>query len=105
MAVPKFYEFFRSFLTVLMRLIFVGAFLVMACIGGILQSKSGDKDEQIVTSQSLHEELNEERKQQGRGSLPAINSGQTSTNTYARMDKSWRSVPDFFLQLIRGRRK
>jgi len=34
--------------------------------------------------------------------MPAVNPGKGgSTSTYARMDKSWKSAPDFFKQMIK----
>ena len=56
----------------------------------------------IPSSQNLHAEWNEERAKKGLKEMPAINpKGAGSTNTYARMDKSWKSAPDFFKQMIR----
>ena len=83
----------------------IGITLILMIVGAIIGARTGNKNDKTVTSSTLREELNEERKAQGKSSLPAINSGSTSTSTYARMDKSWRSVPDFFIQLVRGRRK
>ena len=62
------------------------------------------KDDEIITSSSLHKEVNEERKRAGKESIPAINNfGGTSTNNLARKDKSWSSVPDFFAKLAKGK--
>ena len=62
------------------------------------------KDNEIITSSSLHKEVNEERKREGKESIPAINNfGGTSTNNLARKDKSWSSVPDFFAKLAKGK--
>lgn len=83
------------------KILIIGIVLVLAGIGGAVGVRSGEKDEKIVNSQELHEEMNEKRRQEGKPSLTAING---DTNTYARKDKSWNSVPDFFIQLIRGRR-
>lgn len=88
-----------------MKIIIVGIVLVMAAIGSVMGTRSGEKDDKTVTSHELQEELNKERRSQGKQGMPAINSGTLSTSTYARMDKSWKSVPDFFKQLIRGRRE
>ena len=60
------------------------------------------KDEKILSSSNLHAEWNEERAKKGLKEMPAINpKGMGSTNTYCRMDKSWKSAPDFFKQMIK----
>ena len=65
-----------------------------------------DKDKKIVSSAELQKELNEERKAKGLKEMPAVNPTKGgSTNTYCRMDKSWKSAPDFFKQRIKGRKE
>lgn len=60
------------------------------------------KDERILSSSNLHEEWNEERREKGLKEMPAVNpKGAGSTSTYGRMDKSWKSAPDFFRQMIK----
>ena len=62
-----------------------------------------EKDEKILSSSNLHEEWNEERAKKGLKEMPAINpKGAGSTNTYCQSDKSWKSAPDFFKQMIKG---
>lgn len=60
--------------------------------------------DKILSSQNLHAELNEEREKKGLGEIPAVNSLKGSTNTLARMDKSWKSAPDFFKQMIKDKK-
>lgn len=60
-----------------------------------------DENEKIITSKTLHEDLNEERKRKGLGEIPAINSKNCGASTIARKDKSWNSVPDFFAKLFK----
>lgn len=63
-------------------------------------------DEKILSSSNLHAEWNEERAKQGLKEMPAINpKGAGSTNTYCQADKSWKSAPDFFKQMIKGRKE
>ena len=63
-------------------------------------------DEKILSSSNLHAEWNEERAKQGLKEMPAINpKGAGSTNTYARMDDSWKSAPGFFKQMIKGKKE
>ncbi len=58
-------------------------------------------NDKIYTSQSLHEEMNAERKRNGEGEIPAINALRGGTGTIARKDKSWSSVPGFFVKLFK----
>ena len=62
-------------------------------------------NEKILSSSNLHEEWNEERREKGLKEMPAINpKGAGSTNTYCQADKSWKSAPDFFKQMIKGKK-
>lgn len=87
---------------VLTVLVFVGVPLG-AAIGGFFGSKEKEESsEPVVRSRDLHESMNREREKQGESSLPSINTVQgTSTNSLARRDHSWSSVPDFFIKLFR----
>lgn len=58
-------------------------------------------NDRIYTSRDLHEELNTERKRQGLDEIPAINALRGGTGTIARKDKSWDSVPGFFVKLFK----
>ncbi|MBR2619219.1 MAG: hypothetical protein IKC98_00085 [Firmicutes bacterium] len=59
-------------------------------------------NEKILSSNNLHAEWNAERAKKGLKEMPAINpKGACSTNTYARMDDSWKSAPGFFKQMIK----
>lgn len=61
------------------------------------------KNDDIITSQSLHDQVNAERKREGKNALPEINAvGGASTGNLARRDKSWNSVPGFFAKLFKG---
>ena len=78
--------------------------IVIIPIAIMLSSISGGdaKKSAPVNSRELHDRMNEERKKRGEGSIPAINNmGGVSTNNLARRDKSWSSVPDFFVKMIR----
>lgn len=69
-------------------------------------NKMTKDNEKILSSQNLHAELNEEREKKGLKEIPAINpKGAGSTNTYARMDDSWKSAPDFFKQMIKNNKE
>lgn len=95
-------------------LLLVLLFLVMLGIGisvlvdgnrAINKSNASRTDNEVINSSKLHEEVNQELKQEGKSSIEAINTiGGVSTNNLARKDKSWNSVPDFFYKLIKGRK-
>ena len=101
---------------VVFLLVFIGVPLG-ASIGGLMgggkddfkyerEEKEMKTDNGPVSSKDLHKEMNIERKNRGDGELPAINTVTgVSTNNLARRDKSWSSVPDFFIKLIRGKHK
>ena len=84
------------------RIVIIGIGLVLAGIGGIIGSRNGEKDKTSINSQSLTQDLNEDRRKQGKVELRPING---DTNTYARKDKSWKNAGDFFLQMLRGRKE
>ena len=69
--------------------------------------KMADKKDDIVTSEDLRKEINEERKQRGEYEIPAINPGQSgiSFGTLARKDKSWDNFFDFAVKLFKGEKK
>ena len=95
-------------------LLLVLLFLVMLGIGisvlvdgnrAINKSNASRTDNEVINSSKLHEEVNQELKQEGKSSIEAINTiGGVSTNNLARKDKSWNSVPDFFYKMIKGKR-
>lgn len=60
----------------------------------------------IINSHKLHKEWSDERKSSGLKEISAINNAAgTSTGNLARMDKSWKSAPDFFKQMILGQNR
>lgn len=61
----------------------------------------GFDEEKIITSKSLQEEMNQERIRQGKEEVQAINPRGAGTSTMARKDKSWKSVPGFFANLLK----
>lgn len=88
----------------MVKLVIIICVIVLAAISAVVFPKDKN-DNKIIRSKDLHEKMNEERRAEGKYSMPAINSGQTSTDTYARKDKSWSSVPDFFYKMIKGKDK
>lgn len=64
------------------------------------------KKQNIPSSQNLHAEWTKERKAQGLKEIPPINNAAgTSTGNLANDDKSWKSAPDFFRQMIRSKQE
>ena len=56
----------------------------------------------IYTSKDLFDEFAKEREKQGLFSMPASNNGE---GRIARKDKSWSSVPGFFVNLFKKGKK
>ncbi len=66
------------------------------------KQKSRKESSTPATSRSMTDELNRERKREGKSSIRPINPGLAgSTNTYARQDKGYSSTPDFFIKLFK----
>lgn len=60
----------------------------------------------IPSSQNLHAEWTKERKKKGLKEIAPINNAAgTSTGNLANDDKSWKSAPDFFKQMIKDKRE
>lgn len=55
-------------------------------------------NDKIYTSKELFDEFAKEREKEGLFSMPASNNGE---GTIARKDKSWGSVPGFFVKLFK----
>ena len=88
---------------VLTLLFFIGIPVAIG-IGGLMASKGDDsKDgEAVISSRDLHDSMNRERAAKGESSMPSINTVQgVSSNTLARRDHSWSSLPDFFIKMFR----
>ena len=69
-------------------------------------SKSTRPEDAIVDSKTLHKEMNADLKRNGKSGLEAINTvGGVSTNNLARKDKSWSSLPDFFIKMAKNKDK
>lgn len=60
-------------------------------------------EESVVTSRDLLNNINEDRQKKGLHEIPEVNS-KSGGNTYARLDKSFKSVPDFFVKLFSKKR-
>ena len=87
-------------------------FLFLAIMGiGVSMIVDGNKsvetgssraEDEVVDSKTLHSEMNRDLKRDGKSPLEAINTmGGVSTNNLARKDKSWNSVPDFFIKTFK----
>ncbi len=83
-------------------LFFVGVPIVLAISGVTMHDSNKDDADRVISSKDLHASMNREREASGDASLPSINTvAGVSTNSLARKDKSWSSVPDFFIKMIR----
>ena len=56
-----------------------------------------------VTTEDLRAQMNRERQKEGLHQLPALNS-KSGGNGYARLDKSFKSAPDFYRQLLKKKK-
>ena len=84
----------------------IGISVVVDGNKAVTKSKSSRPDDAIVDSKTLHKEMNEERKRHGKSGMEAINTiGGVSTNNLARKDKSWNSLPDFFIKMAKNKDK
>lgn len=54
----------------------------------------------VFNSKILHEEFAKEREKKGLYSMQASNNGE---GRLARKDKSWSSIPDFFVKLFKSK--
>ena len=93
-----------NIMTVLARAGLRGVILVLAVFAMLYffinRPKEDSEDtEPVVTSRDLLNDINEEREKQGLYELPEVNS-RSGGNAYARLDKSFNSVPDFFIKLF-----
>ncbi len=57
-------------------------------------------EEKIITGDYLYEKWMEEREKQGLPEIPPVNRiGVLGAGTFARMDKSWKWVPGYYLKM------
>lgn len=88
-------------------IIIFAVIVVIAMIYFMIHPPKEDSEEigSVVTTKGLLREVNEEREKQGLHEVPEINSASgASTGTMARKDKSFKSVPDFFIKLFSKKR-
>ena len=93
-----------NIMTVLARAGLRGVILILAVLAMLYffinRPKEDSEDtEPVITSRDLLHDINEEREKQGLYELPEVNS-RSGGNVYARLDKSFSSVPDFFIKLF-----
>lgn len=100
-----------AIVTIIVLTVLISGLVVYNIRMSIKQKKSGRADYKQksrkesstpATSRSMTDELNRERKREGKSSIRPINPGLAgSTNTYARQDKGYSSTPDFFIKLFK----
>ena len=96
------------YISMLQRMGLRGVFLVLAVIAMVYFFIKRPKEDRegtvsVVTSRDLLDEINEERKEQGLHEIPEVNS-RSGGNTFARLDDSFKNVPDFFAKLFSKKR-
>ncbi len=85
---------------ILTILVFIGVPIAVGIAN--LAGSSDAYDDTVISSRDLHASMNREREAKGESSIPSINNVQgASSNSLARRDHSWNSVPDFFIKLFR----
>lgn len=78
---------------------------IASLVGSSGSMKGFEESNSVISSKDLHESMNRERTSRGETALPTVNNVQgASTNTLARRDHSWSSVPDFFVKLFRRKK-
>ena len=83
-------------------LIILGIIAFIAMIYFIFRKPEDNNQDDIITSNSLRNEMNAERRSMGLEDMPEINNTCCiSTGNLARKDKSFSSVPDFFIKLFK----
>ena len=82
-------------------IIIFAVLLVIAMIYFVIHAPKEEREgsESVITSDDLLKDVNKEREAQGLHEIPAVNS-RSGGNTFARLDKSFSSVPDFFMKLF-----
>ena len=84
--------------------------LVLVMIYFIINRPKEDEDDgtgkAAVTTKDMLRDVNQERREQGLYELPELNDAAgVNTGRLARMDNSFKSVPDFFRQLLSKKEK
>jgi len=78
--------------------------LVLVMVYFIINRPKEDKNEEIITTKDMLNDVNEERRNAGLYEIPEMNT-RVNTGNLARMDNSFKSVPDFFRQLFSRKEK
>ena len=95
----------ENIISILLQAGWRGVFVIPAAIAMVYFFFNRSEDERegaenVVTSNDLLRDVNAEREKEGLHEIPAVNGRSAGTNTYARLDKSFNSVPDFFIKLF-----
>ena len=77
-----------------------GPHLIFVMLFFFMNRPKEDEDEEIITTKDMLKDVNEERRNAGLYEIPEMNT-RVNTGNLARMDKSFKSVPDFFRQLLK----
>ena len=84
-------------------IIIIAVILTLVMIYFMIHPPKEDSEgvESVSTTKTMLKDVNEEREKQGLHQVPEINSASgANTGAMARKDKSFNSVPDFFVKLF-----
>lgn len=84
--------------------VLLAVILVLVMVYFIINRPKEDEEEEIITTKDMLKDVNEERRNAGLYEIPEMNT-RVNTGNLARMDKSFKSVPDFFRQLLSKKEK
>ena len=95
----------ENIISILLQAGWRGVFVIPAAIAMVYfffnrPEEEREDAENVVTSDDLLRDVNADREREGLHEIPAVNGRSAGTNTYARLDKSFNSVPDFFIKLF-----
>ena len=95
------YYFFLYLRFGLIIIALVAAVIAMVYFFFKRPKEDGEGPENVITTKSMLNDINVEREKKGLHQVPEINNASgANTGTIARKDKSYKSVPDFFIKLF-----
>ena len=99
----------ENIISILLQAGWRGVFLIPVAVAMIYffikrPKEDEEAEDSVVTSRDLLDGVNAEREKQGLHEIPEVNS-RSGGNTFARLDQSFTSVPDFFKKMFSKRKK
>ncbi len=90
-----------GFITILIIAVAVIILVIIYLIAPKKETQKEEPEDYYASSRTLTDELNEERKKEGKYTIEPINAASVTTGNYARKDKSYSNVIDFFVKLFK----